>query len=52
MKKVFTILCGLILVASCSNEPLDADFTQYNGGHNGSGSESVDLTLSLYVLDT
>ncbi|MFP4845346.1 hypothetical protein [Winogradskyella sp. PE311] len=55
MKKILLILCILSLSTACENEPLDTGFTQDSGdgnaGGNG-GSESGDLTLSLYELDT
>ena len=53
MKKLVLIFLALTLVTSCDNEPLDPAYT--NGGSDnggGSGSESSDLTLSLYELDT
>jgi hypothetical protein len=57
MKKIVFILCTLALITACENEPLDAGFTEQNGGDDGNnggnnGSESGDLTLELYELDT
>tara|TARA_R110002049_G_scaffold138203_8_gene298216 strand:- start:270 stop:1202 length:933 start_codon:yes stop_codon:yes gene_type:complete len=53
MKKLILLVFTLALVTSCDNEPLDSAYTQ-GGGNNGggSGSESADLTMDLYELDT
>ena len=53
MKKLALILLTLTLIISCDVEPLDPAYTQ-GGGNNGGGdgSESADLTMSLYELDT
>jgi len=53
MKKLALLLFTLTLVTSCNVEPLDSAYTQ--GGVNpggDDGSESADLTLSVYELDT
>lgn len=54
MKKLVFLFFALALVTACDNEPIDSDFTDQDGGNTGggSGSESADLTLSLYELDT
>ncbi|MDP5081773.1 MAG: hypothetical protein NWP87_03885 [Winogradskyella sp.] len=54
MKKVIFILLALSLCASCENEPLDPDLTEQGGGGDdggNTGTESSDLTLSIYELD-
>ncbi|BAO76332.1 hypothetical protein [Winogradskyella sp. PG-2] len=57
MKKLILILLTLSLITACENEALDPDLTgqddgQDGGDDGGDGSESTDLTLSLYELDT
>jgi hypothetical protein len=53
MKKLLLILLTLSLITACEDEALDPDLTDQNGGDDGgNGSESTDLTLSLYELDT
>ncbi len=55
MKKIILILLALSLFTACENEPLDSDLIQQGGGDDGGGddgSDSADLTLSLYELDT
>ena len=54
MKKLALLLFTLALVTSCDNEPLDSAYTSGGGGDDGgsAGSESSDLTMSLYELDT
>ncbi|MFK7832312.1 MAG: hypothetical protein AB8B52_03455 [Winogradskyella sp.] len=55
MKKLALILFALTLVTACNIEPLDPDLVDPQGGNNNggnSGSESDDLTLELYQLDT
>jgi len=55
MKKLALILLTLTLITSCDIEPLDSDLTDQGGGvddGNDEGSESTDLTMSLYELDT
>lgn len=54
MKKLALVFLSLTLITSCNTEPLDPAYTQ-GGGENGGGndgSESSDLTLSKYELDT
>lgn len=53
MKKLALILFTLTILTSCNTEPLDTEYTQ-GGGSNGGGnsSESSDLTLSVYKLNT
>ncbi|WP_411893616.1 hypothetical protein [Winogradskyella sp. A2] len=53
MKKLLLLLFASILIVSCENEPIDGDLTgdTNNGGTTG-GSESDDLSLLLYELDT
>lgn len=54
MKKLLLLVFTLALVTSCDNEPLGSGLTDPEGGNNGGGqgSESADLTMSLYELDT
>ena len=55
MKKLVIILLTLSLFTACENEPLDSDLTEQGGGDAGGGddgSESTDLSLSVYELDT
>jgi hypothetical protein len=52
MKKILLIFCAFTLVTACENEPLDPDFTGGNNNGGGNGSESGDLTLATYQLDT
>ncbi|WP_179333318.1 hypothetical protein [Winogradskyella costae] len=53
MKKLALALFTLTLITSCDVEPLDPAFTQGGGSQGGgSGSESADLTMSTYELDT
>ena len=53
MRKLLLILITLSLITSCENEPVDTDLSGNtdNGGTTG-GSESDDLSLLLYELDT
>lgn len=56
MKKILLILLTLTLVTACENEPLESDLTGQSNGDGGDdgendGSESADLTLSMYELD-
>ena len=66
MKKLILVLLSLTLCVACENEPLDPDFTEQGSGEDGmgdddddddengddDGSESSDLTLSVYELDS
>ena len=54
MKKLaLLLLFTLTLITSCDNEPLDSAYTGAGGNNGGGdGSESADLTMSLYELDT
>ncbi|GAA4240802.1 MULTISPECIES: hypothetical protein [Winogradskyella] len=55
MKKLILLLLTLTVITACDVEPLDPAYTQgsgSNGGGGNNGSESGDLTLSLYELDT
>ncbi len=55
MKKVLLVLLTLSLcITACETEPLDPDLIQGGGDDDGGddGSESDDLTLSVYELDT
>jgi hypothetical protein len=56
MKKLILVLLSLPLFMACENEPLDPDFTTQGDNGDGidgdDGSESDDLTLALYELDT
>jgi hypothetical protein len=56
MKKIVLILLTLSLFTACENEPLDPDLTGQGagntGGGNTGGTESDDLTLAVYELDT
>ena len=55
MKKILLILLTLSLVTACENEPLDPTLTGQDAGDNDGedgGSDSADLTLSMYELDT
>lgn len=64
MKKLILVLLSLTLCMGCENEPLDPDFTEQGSGDDGMGddenddgndddeSESSDLTLSVYELDS
>ncbi|MEP5255503.1 MAG: hypothetical protein ABJQ39_10635 [Winogradskyella arenosi] len=53
MKKLVLIAFALSLVTACNTEPLDPELTSGGGDTGGgSGSESADLTLSSYELDT
>ena len=53
MKKLALIVFMLTLITSCNTEPLDPAIIE-GGGNTGGGSssESSDLTLSVYNLDT
>ena len=55
MKKLGLFLLTLALFTACENEPLDSDLTEQGGSDDDGGddgSESADLTLSVYELDT
>ncbi|WP_178983622.1 hypothetical protein [Winogradskyella helgolandensis] len=54
MKKLILLVFTLAFVTSCDNEPIDSAYTQGGGGSTGggNGSESADLTLSVYELDS
>ena len=56
MKKTFLLFLSLSLFTACDNEPLEGEFfglADPDGEQTGGGgSESDDLTLSLYELDT
>ncbi|WP_299364009.1 hypothetical protein [Winogradskyella sp.] len=61
MKKLLLSFLILALLTACDNEPIDSDLTEQSGGGDdgggddvggGSGSESGDLTLSVFELDT
>ncbi|SDH08903.1 hypothetical protein [Winogradskyella thalassocola] len=52
MKKLALLLFALTLMTSCDVEPLDPAYNQGGNQGGGSGSESADLTMSLYELDT
>lgn len=52
MKKILLILCATFIVASCENEPVDSDLSGNTDGGTTGGSESDDLSLFLYELDT
>jgi hypothetical protein len=57
MKKIVLILLILSLFTACENEPLDPDLTEQGEGAadddvDEDDSESGDLTLSVYELDT
>ncbi len=54
MKKLLLVLLTLSLCTACETEPLDPDLNQGGGGDDGGGdgSESGDLALSIYELDT
>ena len=52
MKKLALVLFTLTLITSCNIEPLDSAYNQGGGGNQGGGSESADLSMSVYELDT
>lgn len=53
MKKLLLIFCALSLLTACENEPLGSDLAgDTNGDGTTGGSESDDLSLLLYELDT
>lgn len=53
MKKLALLLFTLTLITSCDVEPLDPAYNQGGGNQGGgSGSESADVTMSMYELDT
>ncbi|WP_417860117.1 hypothetical protein [Winogradskyella sediminis] len=53
MKKLTLLLLTLTVITACDVEPLDPAYTQGGGNQGGgTGSESADLTMSIYELDT
>uniref|UniRef100_UPI004048EDE1 hypothetical protein n=1 Tax=Gelidibacter sp. TaxID=2018083 RepID=UPI004048EDE1 len=55
MKKLILIALSITLFTACDNEPIDSDLLnqdQGGGGDDDGGTDSSDLTLSLYELDT
>jgi len=53
MKKLTLLLLTLTVITACDVEPLDPAYTQGGGNQGGgTGSESADLTMSVYELDT
>lgn len=54
MKKLILVLLTLSLFTACDNEPIDSDLLNQDqgGSDDDGGTDSSDLTLSLYELDT
>ncbi|MFC0604608.1 hypothetical protein [Winogradskyella pulchriflava] len=52
MKKIFLLLLTLTLITSCENEPIDPDLVGGTDDGGDDGSESGDLSLQVYELDT